>query len=194
MWLLALGAVGLVLHATVSLSSRGPAGPGQAARIQAARPEPVLRIVSAGAEFSRPDAQPSQPPAQAEEPLEKLFRAMRVVESVNSPSAVGDGGRSRGPYQISRLYWKDATGFGGVRWGYIEGVWHERECRQVMLWYWQRYAPAALAEARRSGALRAMEVLARTHNGGPAGPDKPSTLRYWQRVRSRLGQKAKASR
>lgn len=195
---LSLLAIGLVGHASIRLISRQPGvqtGPEQLAQaigpdLAAVRTSPkpdhdktVLQIVS---RREKPSPEQLRAPTDALDPLDDLFRAMRVVESVDSPSAVGDGGRSRGPYQISRLYWKDATRFGGVRWSYIDGVWHERECRQVMLWYWQRYVPAALAEVRRTGSLRAMEILARTHNGGPMGPDKPATLRYWRRIRRRL--------
>ena len=194
--ILSLLAIGLVGHAFIRLISSQPVHkpapqPAKPARppdlppaqIQADLLEPVRVLVPP---TKRSSAKLQNPSKASTDPLEDLFRAMRVVESVDSASAVGDGGRSRGPYQISRLYWKDATRFGEVRWSYIDGVWHERECRQVMLWYWQRYAPAALAEARRTGSRRAMEILARTHNGGPQGADKPATLRYWRRIQRRL--------
>ncbi len=106
-----------------------------------------------------------------------LFDAIRSVESggvANSHEAVGDGGRSIGPYQISRAYWKDSG---------IPGSWDD--CRNrgysesVMLAYWQRYCPDALL-------LPDFETLARIHNGGPTGQLKQSTIQYWQRVRARL--------
>jgi len=39
--------------------------------------------------------------------------------------------------------------------------------------------------ARRYGA-QTMEGIARTHNGGPAGPSKVSTRAYWNRVKREL--------
>jgi hypothetical protein len=110
-------------------------------------------------------------------PMAALFDAIRAVESggaVNSRDAVGDGGRSIGPYQISLAYWQDS----GVRgsWGQCRD---DRYSKVVMLAYWSRYCPEALRR-------RDFETLARIHNGGPTGHLKQSTLRYWGLVQARL--------
>ena len=40
--------------------------------------------------------------------LDLLLDAVGQVESGGNPHAVGDGGRSLGPYQITSAYWADA--------------------------------------------------------------------------------------
>ena len=109
--------------------------------------------------------------------LRPLFNAIRHVETggvANQRDAVGDKGRSIGPYQISRAYWTDS----GVR-----GSWKrckdQRHAEAAMLAYWKRYCPKAL----RSGDF---ETLARVHNGGPAGHRKAATADYWKSVQARL--------
>lgn len=105
--------------------------------------------------------------------LRPLFAAIQAVETsgFRAPNqAVGDGGRSIGPYQISRAYWRDS----GIR-----GKW--TQCRgrayseAVMLAYWKRYCPAALRQ-------RNFEVLARIHNGGPNGHVRGATTVYWRKI------------
>ena len=117
------------------------------------------------------------PPLRAER-LEHIFAAIRRVETrgeANPAAAVGDSGRSFGPYQISRKYWLDA----GARcdWGDVR---KEPVAEKVMLAYWQRYCPAAL---KKGDAM----VLARIHNGGPKGLRKmTATENYWRRVLTEL--------
>ena len=182
----AAAAVGLGL-----VLGRALAAP-SSARVQSTGPPPALTAVPPLPVVHRPrevhPAPPAAPqPARAAEALPtpqpgdrvdwgRFFAAIEAVESVNGRRPVGDRGRSLGPYHISRAYWKDATAFGGVRWDYASGVWDRRRCRQVMLWYWQRWCPEAL----RQGDLA---TLARIHNGGPRGDGKRNTLRFWHRVR-----------
>lgn len=103
-----------------------------------------------------------------------LFNAIRQVESGGelTPYAVGDNGRSIGPYQISYGYWLDAyradNSIGGTWAMVVDGNYAE----QVILAYWNRHAPKNAT----------WEVLARIHNGGPSGHSKPETQRYWERV------------
>jgi len=106
----------------------------------------------------------------------RLFAAIKIVETGHRTSnyPVGDQGRSHGGYQIQYGYWKDA----GVK-GRYEQVDDLRYSKQVMLAYWQKYCPKALARGD-------FEVLARTHNGGPGGPRNPKTLPYWRRVQRQL--------
>ena len=115
--------------------------------------------------------------------LVSFFTALRSVETggmAQPQDAVGDSGRSIGPYQISQAYWADS----GVR-----GAWTSCKDRAyaeaVMLAFWKRYCPEALR-------LRDLETLARVHNGGPRGDRKDATLVYWKRIQGRLTTKPRA--
>jgi len=110
----------------------------------------------------------------------RLIDAIGAVESNNDDEAVGDSGRSRGRYQISRAYWIDG---GGRADEYTHRIRNPPDCRAIILGYWRRHAPAALA----SGDL---ETLARVHNGGPNGHRKRCTEKYWRRIRQRMAQNA----
>ena len=111
--------------------------------------------------------------------LYALFDAIRSVESGghrDPRNAVGDSGRALGPYQIHYRYWKDAVQADPSLYGTeYEGVRDQRYAEQVMLAYWNRYAPDWKPE-----------TLARIHNGGPEGHQKSGTIRYWKQVQSHL--------
>lgn len=110
--------------------------------------------------------------------LRPLFDAMRQVETGSHPNggfyAVGDEGRSIGPYQIQYRYWRD-SGIGGR----YEDVRYAAVAERVMIRYWRRYCPRALTSGN-------WEVLARIHNGGPFGYTSAQTAAYWQKVRREL--------
>jgi hypothetical protein len=116
--------------------------------------------------------------------LRPLLNAIRHAETggqADPTNAVGDGGKSIGPYQIGRAYWQDArVGFGNYR-----DVRDQRYSEAVMIAYWRRYCPRALAR----GDWR---TLAKVHNGGPAGHRLASTRAYWAKVKAIL-QKRKRS-
>lgn len=109
--------------------------------------------------------------------LRPLFRAIRTVETSGTTApdqAVGDKGRSIGPYQITRAYWMD-SGVGG-QWTWCR---NHAYSEAVMSAYWKRHCPDALRR-------RDTQVLARIHNGGPKGHAKRETWVYWQKVRKNL--------
>jgi len=83
----------------------------------------------------------------------------------------GDDGRAIGPYQIHHDYWIDSS-----LPGRYADCRSEPYARRVVLAYFRRYEPAALAAGR-------LDILARLHNGGPGWAAKPATLDYWRRVR-----------
>jgi len=149
-----------------------PAGPGRIARFapspQASGPAYQLAgtLASPASGWLGPDTR-------------QLFDAIRHVESGGNDKAVGDGGRSRGPYQIGAAYWQDACEHSGSQWDYLNLVWSAPHCEQIMLWYWSRYCPEALAN-------NDWETLARVHNGGPKGASKRATEGYWRKVRQAL--------
>lgn len=107
-----------------------------------------------------------------------IFIAIRQVESSGDDHAVGDGGRSLGPYQISRPYWQDANEHlerhGRRTYDYDTGVWCSLTSEIIMSAYWHRY---------RAGND---EDRARMHNGGPRGHLRDSTIKYWEKVRTIL--------
>ena len=106
--------------------------------------------------------------------VRSLFDALREVESNGNPNAVGDQGRSLGPYQIQYAYWLDSRVPGRYR-----QVRHAAYAERVMRAYWERYCPEALA-------AQDYRTLARVHNGGPNGVRKPQTRVYWRKVRREL--------
>ena len=106
--------------------------------------------------------------------MRRLFDAIRQVESGGGRRVLGDGGRSRGPYQIGRAYWQDACEYGGLRWRYDRWIWDARRCEYVMHLYWLRYG------------VTTDEQRARVHNGGPRGHRKPGTRKYWARVQAAM--------
>ncbi len=115
--------------------------------------------------------------------LQKLFDAIRLVESGGNNSAIGDGGKALGPYQITRSYWQDAIRKGNVDWDFGTLVWEPKCSEQIMLWYWQLHCPEALDYFFLTGNA---EILTRIHNGGPTGLRKPQTLKYWHRVQAMM--------
>ena len=104
-----------------------------------------------------------------------ILDAIRAVESSNNPAPPdGDGGRSIGPYQIMRGYWRDAGVPGRYEW--CRNRWY---AERVVLAYWRRHCPAALAAGD-------WQTCSRIHNGGPGGSRKTATIGYWARVRKHL--------
>ncbi len=110
-----------------------------------------------------------------------LFDAIRQVESGGNSHAVGDNGKSRGPYQISRAYWDDACEYAvsldiELRWPYDVCVYWPNYCELIMTGYWARY-----------GATTDEERMA-LHVAGPTGIAKMGTSKeiqaYIKKVRN----------
>lgn len=120
---------------------------------------------------------PARRPAAGDNtPHRPLLDAIWMVESsgrLHPPD--GDGGRSIGPYQISRAYWQDAVEFDPSLGGQYEDCRDKSYAERVVLAYWRRYVPDGPDEYR-----------ARVHNGGPAGYHKAATVPYWQKVQRAL--------
>jgi hypothetical protein len=106
-------------------------------------------------------------------PPESFYRALHQVESSGRTSGLilGDGGKSRGPLQISRAYHADSRVAGAYE--RVDDYWHSRKVVEA---YLKRYAPQAFLNAD-------IETLARVHNGGPHGALKPQTKAYAAKVR-----------
>ena len=112
----------------------------------------------------------------SEKELTRVLQAIRIVESNNIPSAVGDGGNAIGVYQIWESYWKDATEFCNLGGKYRDCFVPEYADRIVRC-YMKRYATP-----RPLGREATMQDIARIHNGGPNGYKKQATLKYWEKV------------
>ena len=101
-----------------------------------------------------------------------LLDAIRQVESNGGrDTRDGDGGDARGPYQIHKAYWIDATRFLGVRWPYSDAR-DEAKARAAVRAYLDHY-----------GRGKSLEAKARIHNGGPRGDRKKATEKYWEKVK-----------
>lgn len=112
--------------------------------------------------------------------LRPLLDAIRYEESRDRPDPPrGDGGKAGGPYQIHRVYWIDAVEHVPDLGGRYEDVDRREYAECVVLAYWHRHEPAALAAGD-------FEALARLHNGGPDWRRKPATIGYWARVKKAL--------
>lgn len=57
----------------------------------------------------------------------------------------------------------------------------------MMTVYWEKYGRRYI---EKTGEPVTYEVLARIHNGGPDGWRKPSTIRYWQKVKAVMDKEA----
>ncbi len=110
-----------------------------------------------------------------------LLDAICKVESNCQEDAVGDGGNAIGPYQIWKVYWKDALEFDPSIGGCYEDCLNKEYAERVVLSYWKRYATE-----RRLGRPVTDEDRARIHNGGPRGYNKKSTEKYWKKVKDVL--------
>lgn len=106
-----------------------------------------------------------------------LLDAICQVESNCESDAIGDFGDSIGAYQIQYAYWFDA-----VEWDPSLSFFEYEDCFNkdysefIVIAYMERYVPEAIEYFN-------PEVIARTHNGGPNGAIKDSTLEYWDKVR-----------
>jgi len=145
-----------------------------------AKGEPMRALVALSIWLAAPMVASAVP---ADKSLRPLLDAIRQVESGGrTGEIIGDGGRSLGPYQIQRPYWQDSNVPG--RYGDVRNV---EYAERVMIAYWQRYCPTALAR-------RDYQTLARIHNGGPQGHRKAATLKYWKKVEKALAAQAHHSR
>jgi len=108
-----------------------------------------------------------------------FYEALASVESGGNPSAVGDGGRSVGLYQISKIYVDDVNRIAGTRYTHDDRFDPVKSRKMVGIYlahYGRRYT-------RMTGHPTTLDVLAAIHNGGPDGWRKSSTLKYRQKVR-----------
>ena len=120
----------------------------------------------------------------------RLLHAIRRVETggeADPLTAVGDGGASLGPYQISEAYYDDAVEQtpslqdNGRTYQNVMGAGSCAYSEMVIQAYMDRYATVA-----RLGRTATEEDIARIHNGGPNGYQEASTIPYWNLVQPML--------
>ena len=111
----------------------------------------------------------------------RFLSALRAVESGGNDDAVGDGGKAIGPYQIWKIYWKDALEFDPTIGGKYEDCFDRQYSERVVVAYLNRYATE-----KRLGRMPRYEDMARIHNGGPNGHKKSATNKYWNKVNREL--------
>jgi hypothetical protein len=117
--------------------------------------------------------------------LDETLAAIRMVESGDDPSAVGDGGRAIGCYQVWESYWKDAVEFSGLGGNYRD-CYKRDYADRVVREYMKRYCTE-----KRLGREPTWEDIARMHNGGPravwaTGKKKENLDRYVEKVKAQL--------
>ena len=116
-----------------------------------------------------------------------LFNAIMKVESGGDVDAVGDGGRSIGPFQIQKSYYDDAVQkdssltADGKTYQNCKGPGSIEYSKRVTQAYMNRYATEG-----RLGHKPTDEDIARIHNGGPNGYKNPATEKYWAKVKKEL--------
>jgi|TARA_R100000479_G_scaffold169623_2_gene111508 soluble lytic murein transglycosylase-like protein len=107
-----------------------------------------------------------------------LLTALIAVESEGNPGAVGDNGLAFGILQLHSAYVQDAAEWSGENWTH-EDAFDPFKAVEIFAAYVERYC----GNSRRPKGMSREEFIARTHNGGPRGAYKDSTLPYWEKVK-----------
>jgi hypothetical protein len=110
--------------------------------------------------------------------LSLLFVAIVSVESSGGKHLIGDQGRSVGPAQIQEVVVRDVNRIAGTRYT-VSDRFDFAKSREMFKIYTDHYG-------KKYGVPVTDEVRARIWNGGPSGPQKSSTQKYWAKVKSRL--------
>ena len=110
----------------------------------------------------------------------KFLNAIHKVESdgqiTGDQPIMGDRGKARGPLQIHREYWEDVKNLVG---GKYEDVDNLDYASNVVAKYMLKYARNAIQNGQ-------FDIVARRHNGGPAGDKKSATQEYSRKVMSKM--------
>lgn len=110
--------------------------------------------------------------------LTALFLAIVAVESGGNVNAIGDRGRAVGPAQIWEITVRDVNRIAKTHYS-LDDRRDISKCAEMFLIYTDHYG-------RKYGWPVSDEVRAKIWNGGPTGPDKPQTEKYWQKVKAKL--------
>ena len=110
--------------------------------------------------------------------LTALFLAIVAVESGGNVNAVGDRGRAVGPAQIWEVTVRDVNR--------IAGTSYRNEDRKSLTKSQEIFTIYTSHYGKKYGVPVSDEVRAKIWNGGPSGPSKPQTEKYWQKVSKQL--------
>ena len=108
-----------------------------------------------------------------------LFTAIVAIESGGDCNAVGDGGKAVGPAQIWEITVRDCNRILGkpvFKVGDRISLTKSAEMFQI---YTEHYG-------KKYGVPVTDEVRSKVWNGGPNGPKKPATQKYWNKVKAKL--------
>ena len=122
--------------------------------------------------------------------LNDVIAAIREVETGghrDPTNALGDHGKSLGPYQISSGYYQDSLlVLHRLNYDvppYKVAVTSDTWAPEIMKGYWQRWCPEAVKSVD-------VETLSRVHDGGgPRGMKNDNTILYWRKVQKVLTRK-----
>jgi hypothetical protein len=107
-----------------------------------------------------------------------LFLAIVAVESGGNVNAIGDRGKAVGPAQIWEITVRDVNRIAKTHYS-LDDRKDMSKCAEMFRIYTDHYG-------RKYGWPVSDEVRAKIWNGGPSGPDKPQTEKYWQKVKAKL--------
>lgn len=107
-----------------------------------------------------------------------LFRAIVAIESGGDCNAVGDGGKAVGPAQIWSVVVTDCKRISGKPFTDSDRRSLAKSAEMFQI-YTEHYG-------KRYGTPVSDEIRAKVWNGGPNGPKKPATEKYWQKVKAKL--------
>lgn len=109
-----------------------------------------------------------------------LIAALTQVESNGKANAIGDSGRAKGILQVWQVVIVDVNRAYGTRYTH-DDAFNPVAARDICRKYIDLYATS-----KRLGRAVTDEDRARIWNGGPSGWKKPSTLKYWAKVKAAL--------
>ncbi len=118
-----------------------------------------------------------KPASSVKSALDGFINALHQVESEGKDGPIiGDNGAALGPFQIHKEYWADVKDNIG---GKYSDVANYDYAKKVVVAYLLKYGKKAIKN-------KDWETLAKMHNGGPRGPQKPATEKYWNKVKKFL--------
>ncbi len=106
--------------------------------------------------------------------FDDLLDAIEWVESKGDPWAVGDDGAAVGAYQIHKIYVDDVNRWQGLLVKFLYSDRYDKKSSRAMVRSYLKHYGGTFEE------------MARKHNGGPNGHNKPSTEAYWLKVKARM--------
>jgi len=103
-----------------------------------------------------------------------LWEAVCAVESGGNPRAVGDNSLAVGIAQIHPIMVREANRLAGTKYTLKDRL-DPVKSKAIFTIYVEHY-----------GKGKSLEYKARLWNGGPTGPKKQATLKYWNKIKAKL--------